>query len=102
VNAELKLVRPIDDARIKGGFAAWERRRTWSKTDTARWLNARSPAVLAWLRRKPGDWPKQWNHTLGYWLRDSSTRVFNRAHKRLLAGGDDATREQMDVGTILK
>lgn len=74
-------------------MAAWQRRRRWSRTDSARWLNDRSPAVLAWLRRKAGSWPDH-NRQIGYWLKAYRTRIFDRAHARLL-GASDAEREKL-------
>lgn len=76
------------------GIALYEKRRTWSRTDTARWLNDRSPAVLAWLRRRPGQWPGH-SKQVGYWLKEYSPRVFARAHDRLAGSPDDTARETM-------
>lgn len=82
------------------GLERWEKRRRWSRTDTARWLNERSAAVLAWLRRRPGTWPAH-SKQVGYWLKEYTPRVFDRAHDRL-AAGDDSVRENMLPREILK
>lgn len=81
--------------------AAYLRRRKWTRTDSARWLSDRSEAVLAWLRRKPGRWPEH-SHAVGYWLKENSPRVFERAHTRLGAGKDDAARDAMLPGEVLR
>jgi hypothetical protein len=74
--------------------AAWEKRRSWSRTDTSRFLSDRSESLLALLRRRPGTWPK---HTaqLGYWLRDHEPALFNRAHATLAGAPDDPTRDRL-------
>jgi len=64
------------------GRAAYERRRAWTRTDTARWLNERSAPALAWLRRKPGAWPAH-SRQLGYWVKENAPAFFDRAHARL-------------------
>lgn len=85
------------------GLAAWKKNRLcrWSRTDTARWLNDRAPAVLAWLRRRQGDWPLE-NERIGYWLNLYSRRVFDRAHARLTAGRNDEERELLLPSEVLK
>lgn len=83
------------------GQALYAKRRTWSRTDTARWLNERSPAVLAWLRRRTGNWPAH-SKQVGYWLKEYAPRAFDRAHERLAAGADDFARENMLPRETLK
>ena len=73
-------------AEEKKFVAAWARRRKWSRTDTARWMDDRNEAVLAALRRLPGAWPHV--RRIGYWLKDNAPDVFNRAHARLAAAGE--------------
>jgi len=64
------------------GRAAYEARRRWTRTDTARWLNDRSAPVLAWLRRLPGEWPAH-SRQMGYWLKDEAPERFGRVHRAL-------------------
>jgi hypothetical protein len=73
---------------------AWQRRRPWSRTDTARFLDDRSEPLLALLRRRPGEWPKH-SRQFGQWLRTNQTRIFDRAHRLLAGQKDDAARERM-------
>lgn len=86
--------------RHESGVAQWLRRRTWSRTDTSRWLNDRSPTVLAWLRRRSGAWPDELDQS-GYWLRVHHPIIFNAAHTRLAREKTDAAREQIHVGDVL-
>jgi hypothetical protein len=81
------------------GVARWEKLRKWSRTDSARWVNDRSAAALAWLRRRPGQWPAHSNQ-LGYWLRDHAPEVFDRIHNKL-AGMSPEAREQTLPGSLL-
>lgn len=83
------------------GLARWEKRRRWSRTDTTRWLNDRSPAVLAWLRRRPGSWPAH-SKQVGEWIKEYTPRVFDRAHDRLAAAPDDLARENLLPRETLK
>ena len=73
---------------------AWQKRRKWSRTDTQRFLDDRSEAVLAILRRRRGYCPLH-SHAVGLWLRTSAPRIFNRAHTRLLAAPDDEARSRL-------
>lgn len=77
---------------------AYERRRKWSRTDTARWLNERSATVLAWLRRCPGEWPAH-SRQVGYWVKEHAPAYFDRAHGRL-AELDEEAREQVLLGEL--
>jgi hypothetical protein len=70
------------------GRAAYERRRAWTRTDTARWLNERSAPALAWLRRRPGAWPAH-SRQIGYWLKEEAPEVFATVHARLAAEGQE-------------
>jgi hypothetical protein len=81
------------------GRAAYERRRAWSRTDSARWLNDRSAPVLAYLRRLPGQWPAH-SRQIGYWLKDERPEFFASLHARL-AGLSAAAREAALPGTLL-
>jgi len=74
--------------------AAWHGRARWSRTDSARYLNDRSEAFLALLRRRPGAWPRH-THQLGYWLRTHTPPVFDRAHAALARALDDAARKEL-------
>jgi len=71
---------------------AYARRRTWSRTDSARWINDRSAPVLAILRRRQGNWPAH-SRSLGYWLKEHTPDLFLNAHAILAAAKDDDTRD---------
>ena len=73
---------------------AYARRRVWSRTDSARWLNDRSAPVLAILRRRAGAWPAH-SRSLGFWLKENSPAVFATAHTALLAAKTDDARETL-------
>lgn len=76
-------------------LTAWEKRRpAWTRTDTARHLNDRSEAILALLRRRPGQWPKH-THQVGYWLKEHAPALFDRAHATLAAATLDPARERL-------
>lgn len=81
------------------GRAAYERRRAWSRTDSARWLNERSAPALAWLRRRPGQWPAH-SRQIGYWLKDQSPELFATVHARLAALSAEA-RDLALVSSLL-
>jgi len=81
------------------GVARWEKIRTWSRTDSARWVNDRSAAVLAWLRRRSGQWPAH-SAQMGYWLRENSPALFDRIHTTLAALSPES-REQTLPGDLL-
>lgn len=91
------------EAATTQGIASWKKnpRNHWSRTDTARWLNDRGEAALAWLRRRPGEWPPR-SKQVGYWLKEYAPRVFDRAHARLLAGETDDDRRAMLPGEVLR
>lgn len=99
VSAERALLRQREK-NTAAGLGVWSRRRTWSRTDTARWLSERSEPVLALLRRRPGQWPK---HTkqIGYWLREQAPNIFDRAHLALAALANDEQREQACAADML-
>lgn len=78
------------------GVARWEKVRKWSRTDSARWVNDRSAAVLAWLRRGAGQWPAH-SAQVGYWMRDNAPDVFERFHSKL-AGLSPEGREHIHPG----
>lgn len=81
------------------GVARWEKVRKWSRTDSARWVNDRSAAVLAWLRRRPGQWPAH-SSQVGYWLRENAPALFDQFHNKL-AGLSPEGREQTHPGALL-
>lgn len=88
------------DAEIaeEKGRAAYEARRRWTRTDTARWLNERSAPALAWLRRKPGTWPEH-SRQVGYWLKENAAALFARAHASLekMSEGERADALPMEL-----
>lgn len=64
---------------------AWAKRRpAWTRTESARWLDARSEQVLAWLRRRTSRGPGH-SRQMGYWLKDNEPAIFDRAHAHLAA-----------------
>lgn len=79
-------------AHAEACLTAYARRRTWSRTDSARWLNDRSAPVLAILRRRQGNWPAH-SRSLGYWLKEHTPDLFLNAHAILAAAKDDDTRD---------
>ena len=79
--------------------ASYARRRKWCRADSARWLDERSPAIMAWLRRQPGQWPNQIEQA-GGWLKDRHLALVDRAHARLSAAADDTARSALHVGDI--
>lgn len=89
------------EAATAVGLRQYEARRTWTRTDTGRWLNDRSEPVLAWLRRKPGAWPGR-SRQVGYWMKEYAPRLFDKAHKRLAGGENDDAREAMLPGEVLR
>jgi hypothetical protein len=89
-------------AEVPSNFIrAYERRRTWSRTDSARWLSDRSAPLLAALRRRPGQWPSH-SRMVGYWLKDNATAIFDAAHARLLAAKDDTARDALLPTDLIK
>ena len=82
--------------------AAYQKRRpAWTRTDTARWLNARSSSVLAWLRRSGGGCAPSHSDNMGRWLQTHRSDLFTRAHRKLAACADNAARESLNVLGVL-
>jgi hypothetical protein len=71
---------------------AWERRRPWTRTDSARHLNDRSEPLLAVIRRAHPQLAPAHTRQAGYWLKVHAPSLFDRAHKRLFAATDDTAR----------
>jgi hypothetical protein len=91
--------------RREAGLAAWERRRKWSRTETARWLNDRHAPVLALLRRRPGQWPAYMKHggtAIGYWIKENAPALFDAAHATLAAAKSDDARDALLPLQVLK
>ncbi len=81
---------------------AWGRRRpTWTRTDTARWLDDRSEPVVAWLRRHAARSPQRFCRQIGHYLRARDPERFRRAHTRLLRA-DAAGRERIALEEVLR
>lgn len=91
----------VREKRTAAGCVVWTKRRTWSRTDTARWLSDRSETVLALLRRRPGQWPKH-TRQIGYWLKNNATNFFERAHDALAAVETDTERERLLASDVLQ
>lgn len=83
--------------------AAWARRRpVWTRTDTTRWLDARSASVLAWIRRHDASRAPAHSANMGRWLKDERRAAFDRAHEFLAAlGRDSARRERLNPIEVL-
>lgn len=102
IPAKLLQRDPVAVAREEEkGLVAWAKRRTWTRTESTRWLNERSEAVLAWLRRKPGRWPER-SRQVGEWLKVYSPKIFDRAHARLGTAKDDDARAALLPGEVLR
>lgn len=85
------------------GLAQYAKRRRWSRTDSARWLDERSEAGLARLRRLGRECP-QVSRRLGHWLKEDArdTQYFGHIHAALAALPNDTARECAHVLDILK
>jgi hypothetical protein len=79
---------------------AYQNRRVWSRTETARWLNDRRAPVFAILRRRPGKWPT-FDCSIGYWMKDNAPELFDAVHATLLAARDDTAREALLPQNVL-
>lgn len=75
--------------------AAWNRRRKWTRTDTARHLNDRAQPLIALFRRLQPTAAPAHSKQFGYWLKDNAPAVFDRAHTRLAGAADDSARERL-------
>lgn len=75
---------------------------TWSRSDSERWLNDRSEALVAWLRRREPSFIHVHSRRAGRWIRSNRKALFDRAHLKLAAcGSDEQAREKLSVWTIL-
>lgn len=83
------------------GLTVWHRvRPVWTRNQTARWLNERSPAVLAWLRRHRAG-PGRISSSMGRWLQTHKPGVFSAAHRRLVSG-TPADRNLLTTAEVLE
>lgn len=90
------LKQPTESAnRTAALLAAWERRRKWSRTDSARYLDDRSEPLLALFRREHPSEPPPHTRRFGYWLKEHAPALFDRAHTRLAAAPDDDARARL-------
>lgn len=92
-----KLTQEPPETRHKrsAGEKAWAAKPHWSRTATARFLDDRSPALIALFRRSyPAKAP---SHTrqFGHWLKIYAPALFDRAHRLLLDCADDAARDRL-------
>lgn len=104
MNAVEQRLVSIDSAREQRMAAAYQRRRKWTRTDTTRWLDARSEALLAWMRRH-GPAAPRYSSKMGQWLKDNSPdhgALYDRAHASLTALPDDPARERATILQILR
>lgn len=85
------------------GLTQYARRRKWSRTDSARWLDERSEAGLARLRRLGRECPPV-SKRLGHWLKEEARdqQYFSRVHAALADLHTDAAREVAHVLEIIK
>lgn len=92
-----KLVRPHASDVVTSAVlqAAWQRRRKWSRTDTARHLNDRAAPLIALFRRLHPQAAPRHSRQFGYWLKDNTPALFDRAHEKLAGAADDAARERL-------
>ena len=74
---------------------AWRRRKPWTRTETQRFLDERGPALLAHLRRSPGQWPETCPRMVGLWLKENATPLFDRAHAVLGSRRSDEARANL-------
>lgn len=81
-----------EEEKVQHNIDAWVRRRPWTRTDTARHLNDRSEPLLAVIRRAHPQIAPAHTRQAGYWLKVNTPALFDRAHKRLAAATNDATR----------
>ena len=81
--------------------AVWQRRNPWTRTDSARYLNDRGPALLAHLRRSPGRWPESCPKALGDWLKLNAVPLFDHAHASLAARRSDDARDALVPSDLL-
>lgn len=91
------------DEAVAKRQAMWARRRpAWTRTDTVRWLNDRSAAVLALLRRADAAAAPVYSSSMGRWLKDNSAALFQRAHERLAQPGrNERARQALNVIEVL-
>jgi len=80
---------------------AWQRRKPWTRTESARWLNDRGPALLAHLRRAPGRWPEACPKFMGEWLKTNAAPLFDHAHAALAARKTDEARATLGPTDLL-
>jgi hypothetical protein len=98
---KLATTAPMTQTAHLAGLVAWERRRKWSRTDTARQLGECGAALLAHFRRQ---YPAvRVTHTtqFGFWLREHAPALFDRAHAKLSACADDAARAHLLPSELL-
>lgn len=94
-NALLRSAAAPAQATATTLVAAWERRRKWSRTDSARHLDERSEPLIALFRREHPGAQLQHTRRFGYWLREHAPILFDRAHARLASAPDDAARTRL-------
>jgi len=99
---DLALKSATDATRTESNYvAAWARRRPWTRTDTGRWLNDRSEALLAWARRRLRQTPS-YSRQIGYWLKENEPATFSRAHARLAACANDDDRSGLLIDEVMR
>ena len=93
----IAIVKQPEESAVRSAslIAAWERRRKWSRTDTARFLNDRSEPLVALFRRKHPGTSVTHSRQFGYWLKEHTPTLFDRAHTRLSAAPDDTARDRL-------
>lgn len=104
MNAVEQRIVDQENARELHLAAAYQARRKWTRTDTTRWLDARSEALLAWMRRH-GPAAPRYSAKMGQWLKDSCPDhgiLYQRAHTALTALPDDPARERTTILQIFR
>lgn len=79
---------------------SYAKRRKWSRTDTARFLNDRSATCWALMRRRRGNWPREPGF-FGRWLQVNEPKIFLRAHKLLASARTEQLREKLVPSDLL-
>ena len=98
---KLSATAPMTQTAHLAGLVSWERRRKWSRTDTARHLGECGAALLAHFRRQYPAARTAHTTQFGFWLREHAPAIFDRAHATLTACADDDARARLLPSELL-